>query len=316
MTDVPPATGPATPYRHAHLHKLDPRTSARRIAASLGLISVFFVVEAGAALVSRSLALWADAGHMLTDVSALAISAWALHLSHRPASSRWTYGLKRAEILSAAINGVALAVIAIIIAVEAVVRLGSSRSVSGRVVLGVAVVGALVNVVAVRVLSGADRSSLNVKGAYAHILSDLWAFIGTAIAGLVIVLLHWPRADAVAALVVCALIAHTSWGLLRDAGRILLQGAPDDLDLVAVRLHLLDVPHVIGLHDLHAWTVTSGSPTLSAHIVVEDHCFETGHAPQVLDELQACLSEHFELTHVTFQLETRSHDAHENIDCE
>lgn len=274
------------------------------------------LIEVVAALVSRSLALLADAGHMLTDVGALALSAWALRLGARPANGRWTYGLRRAEILSSALNAIVLVVIGLVIGVEAVIRLWSPQPVHGSTVLGVALLGALVNVVAAGVLAGADRSKLNMKSAYLHVLTDLWAFMGTAAAGLVIVVFHWSRADAVAALVVCGLIARTSWRLLREAGTILLQGAPDDLDLIAVRTHLLEVPHVLSVHDLHAWTVSSESPTLSAHVVVEDNCFETGHAPQVLDDLQRCLTSHFDVTHVTLQLETQTHDDHEANDCD
>lgn len=297
-------------------HGVEVGADMRFVIIALGLISAFLVGEVVAALVSGSLVLFADAGHMLTDVGALGLSAWTMHLAARPASGTWTYGLKRVEILSAAANGVALALIGVVIGVEAVLRLTSPHPVKGGVILTVAVIGAVVNVGAAWVLAKANRTSLNIKGAYAHVVTDLYAFIGTAVAALIIVLTGWERADSLAALVVVALIAWAAWGLLRDAGRILLQAVPDNLDLVDVRAHLVEVPHVVGVHDLHAWTVTSGSPTLSAHVVVEDHCFETGHAPQILDDLQACLAEHFGVTHVTFQLETPAHDAHEDIACE
>ncbi|HUX03736.1 MAG TPA: cation diffusion facilitator family transporter [Acidimicrobiales bacterium] len=305
------------PLRHeSHGHGVAAGADMRYVLIALGLIGTFMIGEIVAALVSGSLVLFADAGHMLTDVGALGLSAWAIHLAARPASRKWTYGLKRVEILSAAANGVALVLIGLTIGIEAVARLISPHDVGGGFILIVAVVGMAVNLVAAWVLAKANRTSLNIKGAYAHVSTDLYAFVGTAIAGLIIVLTSWQRADSVAALVVVALIAGTAWGLLRDAGRILLQAVPDNLDLVDVRTHLVEVPHVIGVHDLHAWTVTSGSPTLSAHVVVEDHCFETGHAPQVLDDLQACLALHFGVTHVTFQLETSAHDAHEDIACE
>jgi cobalt-zinc-cadmium efflux system protein len=275
------------------------------------LIGAFMVGEVVAAVLGRSLALLADAGHMLTDVAALAMSVWAVRLAIRPARGPWTYGLKRAEILSAAANGVTLVVIAALIAVEAVQRLIDPDHVLGGLVLAVALVGVAVNIFAAWVLAKANRRSLNVRGAYAHILTDLYAFIGTAIAGLVIVLTGWDRADPLASLLVVALMGRTAWCLLRDAGKVLLQAAPDDLDLSDVRAHLVGVPHVLDVHDLHAWTVTSGSTTLAAHVVVEDHCFDTGHAPQILDALQACLAEHFALTHATFQLEPAHHVGHE-----
>lgn len=284
----------------------------RYLLVALALISCFLIGEIVAAVVGNSLALFADAAHMLTDVAALGMSAWAIRLASRPAEGLWTYGMKRAEILMAAINGVTLVAIALLIGVEAIQRLLAPQHVSGYVVMIVALIGATINVAATWVLSKANRTSLNVRGAYAHIVTDLAAFIGTAVAGLVIVVTGWNRADAVASLVVVGLMVWTAWGLLRDAGKILLQAAPDDLDLVSVRQHLAEVPHVLGVHDLHAWTVTSGSPTLAAHVVVEDHCFDTGHAPQILDALQGCLAEHFDVAHATFQLEPASHASHED----
>ena len=316
MPDEHRDTNDENPDNRAHTHGVNPDANMRYVLVALGLIGVFMVGEVVAALVAGSLVLFADAGHMLTDVGALGISAWTIRLAARPARGSWTYGLKRAEILSAAGNGLALATIGMLIAVESVMRLISPQHVTGGVVLVVALVGAVVNLCATWVLAKANRTSLNIKGAYSHVVTDLYAFIGTAIAGLIILLTGWERADSVAALVVVVLMAWASWGLLRDAGRILLQAAPDDLDLDVVRAHLSEVPHVLGVHDLHAWTVTSGSPTLSAHVVIEDHCFETGHAPQILDDLQACLAGHFDVSHATFQLETAAHGKHEGSTCD
>lgn len=294
-----------------HSHGLSTDADVRLLLVALSAIALFMAGEVAAAALSGSLVLLADAGHMLTDVAALGASIWAIRIAARPAVGVWTYGLERAEILSAAVNGVLLVAIGLVIAVEAVTRLVHPAPVTGSVVLGVALAGIVVNVAATFVLARANRSSLNIRGAYTHILTDLFAFIGTAIAGLVIVVTGWRQADSVAALVVVAIMARSAWGLLRDAGRVLLQGAPDDLDLDGVRAHLVEVDHVLDVHDLHAWTVTSGSPTLSAHVVVEDHCFDTGHAPQILDSLQACLAGHFDVAHATFQLEPASHTGHE-----
>jgi cobalt-zinc-cadmium efflux system protein len=300
----------------AHTHAVAPDADIRYLLVALAIIGAFMIGEVVAAVLAGSLVLFADAGHMLTDVGALGMNAWAVRLAARPAHGSWTYGLKRAEILSAAANGIALVAIGLLIAFEAILRLISPQHVAGGVVLVVAVIGAAVNVGATWVLSKANRTSLNIRGAYAHVLTDLYAFIGTAVAGAVIVLTGWQRADSVAALVVVALMFWAAWRLLRDAGRILLQGAPEHLDLADVRTHLREVPHVLDVHDLHAWTVSSGSPTLSAHVVVEDHCFETGHAPQILDALQVCLAEHFHVTHATFQLETSVHSDHEATSCD
>jgi cobalt-zinc-cadmium efflux system protein len=283
----------------------------RSLLLALGFLSAFLLAEVLMAVLSNSLALFADAGHMLTDVAALGMSAWAIRLARRPPQGRWTFGLKRAEILSAAVNGVTLLAIALLIAVEAIQRLVTPRHVDGGVVLTVAVLGAVVNVLVGWILSRADRTSLNIRGAYLHIITDLFAFIATAVAGLVIVVTRWEWADAVASMFVVALMLVTSWGLLRDAGKILLQASPDNLDLTHVRGHLVDVDHVLDVHDLHAWTVTSGQTTLSAHVVVEEHCFDRGHAPQILDALQQCLIDHFDIEHATFQLEPPTHEAHE-----
>lgn len=294
-----------------HGHGAAPGADVRYLTVALALLTAFLVAELAAAVLSRSLALFSDAGHMLTDVVALAGSVWAARLAARPPHGMWTYGLKRAEVLSAAGNGISLVALAAVITVEAARRLAAPPHVRGGVVLGVALLGALVNVLVTTVLARADRTSINVRGAYLHILTDLYAFAGTAAAGLVILLAGWNRADAVASLLVAALMLHAAWGLLREAGLILLEAAPGDLGLEEVRAHLGGVDHVLDVHDLHAWTVSSGLPTLSAHVVLDDGCFRDGHAPQVLDALQSCLAGHFDVTHCTFQLEPASHAEHE-----
>jgi cobalt-zinc-cadmium efflux system protein len=306
-----PAPGAEAEDHRGHAHGLQPGADTRYLVVALGLISAFLVGEVVAAVLSGSLALLADAGHMLTDVAALGTSVWAARLARRPAGGAWTFGLKRAEILSAAVNGVSLVAIGAVITVEAIRRLFTSPEVAGGVVLVVALVGAAVNLAATLALARANRSSLNVRGAFLHLLTDLYAFLGTAVAGLVILLTGWTRADSVASLVVAGLMLYGAWGLLRDAGRILLEGAPDEVALDEIRAHLTEVSHVVDVHDLHVWTVTSGLPVLSAHVVLEDRCFSDGHAPQVLDTLQACLVGHFDVEHSTFQLESPAHVEHE-----
>lgn len=267
--------------------------------------------EIAIALISGSLALIADAGHMLTDAGAIAAAIVAARLARRPARGAWTFGLKRAEILSAAANGVTLLVLAAIIGYEAVHRLLDPPAVQGLPVLVVALAGVAVNLAVTWILAKADRTSLNVEGAFQHILTDLYAFLGTAAAGLVIYLAGYMRADPIASLLVCALMLRAAWVLLRDSGRVLLQAAPDDVDIADVRSHILEVPHVLDVHDLHAWTLTSQLPVLSAHIVVTEACFTTGCAGHVLDHLQECLEGHFDVEHSTFQLEPAGHDDHE-----
>ena len=258
-----------------------------------------------------ALALLSDAGHMLADVGALAGALWAIRLAARPPSGAWTFGWKRAEILSAAVNGITLLVVSGIVAVEAITRLIHPPRVDGGLVVVVATVGIAVNITAAWVLARANRSSLNVQGAFRHVLTDLYGFIGTIIAGVIILATGFTRADAIASLLVVGLMLKAATELLRDSGRILLEAAPKTMNLDDVRAHLLATEHVRGLHDLHAWTVTSDLPALSAHIVIDDSCFRDGHAPRLLDKLQACLAGHFDVEHSTFQLEAAAHAGHE-----
>lgn len=308
---LPDGHHPDAELEHGHAHSTtDPDRGYLRIA--LALLSAFMILEVVVAFVSGSLALLSDAGHMLSDVGAIAGSLWAMNLASRPASGSWTFGWKRAEILSAAGNGITLLVVAGIVAVEAIRRLVEPPSVEGLPVLVVALIGVAVNIAAAAVLARANRSSLNVEGAYQHILTDLYGFIGTVIAAIVILVTGFTRADSIASLLVVALMVHAAWGLLRDSGRVLLEGAPAGIDLPAIREHLLDTDHVDDIHDLHVWTVTSDLPALSAHVVIRDDCFTDGHAPQVLDRLQECLLGHFDVEHSTFQLEPAGHGAHED----
>ncbi|MCX7521965.1 cation diffusion facilitator family transporter [Microbacterium sp. STN6] len=296
----------------AHSHGIAPTADTRYLVVALSLIVGFMIVEVVVAVLSGSLALLSDAGHMLTDAGAIGASLFALRLAARPAKGKWTYGLKRAEILSAAVNGITLVVISGIVAVEAIRRLLDPPPVEGGPVLVVALVGAAVNLVAVWVLAKANRTSLNVQGSYLHILTDLYGFIATVVAGVVILATGFSRADAIASLIVVALMVHAAWGLLRDSGRVLLEAAPEGADLSMILNHLMEPEHVRSVHDMHVWTVTSALPALSAHIVLDDTCFRDGHAPQVLDQLQTCLIGHFDVEHSTFQLEPANHAAHES----
>ncbi|MFC6705178.1 cation diffusion facilitator family transporter [Flexivirga alba] len=294
-----------------HSHGVSADADRRYLIGAITLLGLFMIGEVIVAFASGSLALLSDAGHMLSDVGAIAAALWAMHLAAQPARGRWTFGWKRAEILSAAGNGVTLLVVSGIVAFEAIRRLISPPEVEGGAVVIVALVGVAVNIAAAWMLARANRTSLNVEGAYQHIVTDLYGFIGTVIAGVVILLTGWTRADPIASLIVVALMLYAAWGLLRDSGRILLEGAPLGVDLDSLRSHLLETEHVRAVHDLHVWTVTSDLPALSVHVVVEDECFADGHAPQLLDQLQACLHGHFDVEHSTFQLEPASHSAHE-----
>ena len=300
-------------HPHAHDHHRSAEGADRRLLRiGLGLITGFLGAEVVVAVVVHSLALLADAGHMLTDAGALAGSLWAITLAARPVSARWSYGLKRAEILSAALNGVALVVAGGIVFVEAVRRLLHPIGVTGPAVLAVALVGVAVNVAATAVLARADRTSLNVEGAFQHIVTDAAGFIATAIAAGVIITTGFVRADSIASLVVVGLMGRAAWGLLRASGHVLLEGTPEGVDLDLVRQHLLGADHhVLDVHDLHAWVLTSNLPAISAHVVVDDSCFADGHAPQILDALQSALIGQFDVEHSTLQLEMAGHAEHE-----
>lgn len=295
---------------HGHQHA--GRGDEKRLQIALGLILGFLVIEVVVAVLAHSLALLADAGHMLTDAAALGTALWAIQLSARPVTGTWSFGLKRAEILSAAVNGVTLVAVAGIVTVEAVQRLVHPRAVTGAAVLAVALVGVVINVIASWVLSRGNRSSLNVEGAFQHILTDAAGFIATAIAGVVIITTDFRRADAIASLLVVLLMARAAWSLLKASGRVLLEGTPEGVDLEQVRLRLLAADsHVVDVHDLHVWVLTSDHPAMSAHVVLDDSCFSDGHAPRVLDVLQEAMRADFDMDHSTLQLEMAQHATHE-----
>jgi cobalt-zinc-cadmium efflux system protein len=294
-----------------HRHWPGPDADRRYLRAALVLLTAFLIGEVVAALTSGSLALLSDAGHMLADVGAIGGSLWAIRLAARPPAGPWTFGWRRAEILSAAVNGITLLVVAGILAVQAAIRLVHPAPVDATPVLAVALAGIAVNVVAARLLARASRTSLNVAGAYRHVLTDLYGFLGTAAAAVIILTTGFVRADSLAALVVVLLMVRAAWSLLRASGRILLEAAPEHMNLDDVRAHLLATGHVRDVHDLHAWTVTSSLPALSAHVIVDDSCFTDGYAPRLLDQLQACLAGHFDVEHSTFQFEAAAHAEHE-----
>jgi len=307
----PHAHGPGD-HRHG-TPSLGAAHDVRLLLAASGLLLAFMAVEVVVAFAASSLALLADAGHMLTDVLALVMAVAAARLAQRPAAGVWTYGLGRLEVLSAAVNGISLLVVAAVVAVEAIRRLVNPSNVSGAAMAITAAVGLVVNLVATLILSRADRRSLNIAGAFAHVVTDAYAFGATVVAGLVIIATDWHRADPVASLVVVVLMLAASLKLLRRSGVVLLEAAPEHVDLQVLRTHLLETGdgEVIDVHDLHAWTVGTGLPAVSAHVVVAERCFADGQAARLLDELQNCLAGHFDVEHSTFQLELVGHTEHE-----
>jgi len=286
---------------HAHAgHIHGPPASRRRLALALGLILGFMAVEVAAGILSHSLALISDAAHMLTDAAALGLSIVALALAARPARGAMTYGFQRVEVLAAQANGITLLVLAALIVYSAIGRLVSPPTVSAWTMVVVALVGIAVNGAATFALSGAGREAhMSVEGSFQHILTDLFAFIGTAVAGAVILLTGFQRADPIASLLVAALMLRSALGLLRDSGRVFLEAAPRDLDPQEVGRALAAQPGVVEVHDLHLWELGAGFPALSAHVLVarDADC----HA--VRRELEALLRERFAVDHTTLQVD-------------
>lgn len=257
------------------------------------------VAEVLVGLAAGSLALISDAGHMLTDAAAIALALVAMRLATRPPRGGFTYGLRRVEILSAQANGITLVLLAMYFVYEAIRRLLTPPEVTGGPVLVTALVGIVVNVAATWLIGRANRTSLNVEGAFQHILTDLYAFIATALAGLAIVLTGFARADAVAALVVAGLMGKAGIGLIRDAGRIFLEAAPADLDPNRIGADLAAVPSVVEVHDLHVWQITSGMTAASAHVLVAPH----GDCHALRARLDRALADTYGITHTTLQVD-------------
>jgi cobalt-zinc-cadmium efflux system protein len=284
---------------HSHAHPAPDEGNRRALTGALVLIVLFMGGEVVFGLVAHSLALLADAGHMLTDAAALGLAIFAATIAARPARGRWTFGYKRVEVLAAQINGLTLLIIGIWIVYGAVRRLIDPPEVEGGIVLVVALVGVVVNIAATLMLSRASRTSINVRGAFVHVLNDLAAFVGTAIAGGLVLATGWDRFDPIASLAVAALIAWSSWGLLRDSTRIFLESSPAEIDPDEVARAIVSSEEVVETHDLHVWTVTSGFPALSAHVLVRPGA--DCHA--IRRRLERLLAERFELTHSTLQVD-------------
>ncbi|WP_426562854.1 cation diffusion facilitator family transporter [Angustibacter sp. McL0619] len=302
-------------HSHSHGPALDVGAGAGehrgRLAAVLAISVTILVVEVVGSVVSGSLALFADAGHVLTDVAGLTLALIAATLARRPASDRRTWGYRRAEVLSAAAQAAVLLAVGGFVIVEGVRRLIDPPDVEATAMLFFGVVGLAGNIVGVVVLLSARHANLNLRAAFLEVLNDALGSLAVVVAAVLIATAGWLRADAVASLLIGALILPRTWRLLRESVDVLLESTPPGLDLATVREHLLGVPHVLEVHDLHASQVATGLPTLSAHVVVEDACFHDGHLPGMLDRLQDCLAGHFDVEHSTLQFEARRHGAHE-----
>jgi cobalt-zinc-cadmium efflux system protein len=284
-------------HGHAHVERLP---SDRRVLAAAGvLIGGLMAGEIAAGVVAGSLALLADAGHLLTDVGAIALALVAAALAGRPPRGRFTFGFSRLEILAAQANGIALLLVGVWIVYAAVRRLVEPPDVRGGLVLVVALAGVAVNLAATALLARASRESLNVRGVFLHVATDLAAFAGTAVAGALVLATGWDRFDPIAGLVVAALVFRSAVALLRESTRIFMEGSPGEIDPEAVGHMVVAQPDVVEVHDLHVWTVTSGFPALAAHVLVEPGADCHG----VRRRLETLLAERFGLTHTTLQVE-------------
>lgn len=298
---------PDPTHVHNHTHHDRRQASIRRLRVALIINLAYLIVEVVGGLVSNSLALLADAGHMLTDVVALGVALVAARLAMLPANPRRTFGLLRAEVLGAFLNGAALVIMVGFIVIKAFQRLASLPQIEGPLMLAVAAGGLAANVTAAAVLFGSRKENINVRGAFAHMVADALGSAGAIVAGAVIALTGWVPIDAVASMVIGALILFSGFGLLRESIQILLQGTPPGIDFDAVRLALVGMAHVAEVYDLHIWTITSGIPALSAHLRLEPDCSDTAHWQSCLAEAQVMLRERFGIVHSTLQLEPPTH---------
>jgi cobalt-zinc-cadmium efflux system protein len=283
-----------------HSHVTAAMAARGRLAAVLAIGLVVLVIEIVGALAANSLALLADAGHLLTDVAGVGLALLAIWFAGRPPTLGRTFGYLRLEIIAAVANAVLLFGVAAIVVIEAIRRIGNPPVVASGLMFAVAFVGLAANAISIWLLRDAQRSSLNVRGAYLEVLGDFAGSAAVIVAAVVIAVTGWTQADTIASLVIAILILPRTLALLREATDVLLEATPRDVDLEHVRRHILDAPGVVGCHDLHAWTITSGMNVLSAHVVLGG-----GADPAtVLDELSTCLADDFDIEHSTFQLET------------
>ena len=304
-------------HDHSHSHGLMASATGtakhrQRLIAVLGITLAVVLIQIVGAVISGSLALLADAGHMLSDAAGVFIALLAAWIAARPASDLRTYGYQRAEVLAALANALVLIVISVVIFTEAVRRIGSAPEVRTDVMLYAAVLGAVANLVSLLILRGAQKESLNVRGAYLEVLGDLLGSFAVIVAAVVIMVTGFQAADTIASMVIALMILPRAWHLLRDVVDVLLEATPKGVEVQMIREHILSVAGVVSVHDIHIWTITSGVPVFSAHVVVEDEVLSARGADQVLDKLTTCLGSHFDTEHCTFQLEPESHSEHES----
>ncbi len=299
-------------HGHSHAHDAAGRTNRGRLGIAIGIVSLVLVVEVVGALLSGSIALFADAGHMLSDLTGLVIALVATVMAARPATDSQTFGHRRAEVFAAFVNAAILIVVVVFVAVEAIGRLVTPEgAVEAPLMLIVAVVGAIANTAALLVLRGGSKDSINMRGAYLEVLGDLVGSAAVIVAGLVILFTGFARADAIASLAIAALILPRAVSLMRDVLRVLSQGTPRGTDVALIREHVLAKEGVVSVHDVHVWSISPGSNVFSAHVVVDSKIFKDNRTDRLLDSLSDCLKDHFDVAHSTFQLEPSEHADHE-----
>jgi cobalt-zinc-cadmium efflux system protein len=287
-------------------------TNRARLGVAIAIIACVLVAEVVGAWLSGSLALLADAGHMVSDLLGLVVAIVALTIAARPATDRATFGFQRAEVFGALANGLILLGVAVYVAIEGVQRLIEPSEVLGVPMLIVAGVGLLANVVVLLLLRDRAHDSIGMRGAYLEVLGDLLGSIAAVVGGVVVLATGFMRADAIASLIIAALIVPRALSLLRDVIRVLAQAVPAGMDVAEIREHLRGATGVVDVHDVHVWAMTSGAPVFSAHVVVTQELFARGGTGALLDELGECLAEHFDVEHSTFQLEPEEHAANES----
>lgn len=296
---------------HDHSHRTADRT---RLLIVIPIVSVVLIAQLVGGLLTGSLALLADSGHLFSDLSGLVIAVVAIGIASRPATDRHTFGYQRTEILAALANGLLLTVVAVGVAVEGVRRLvePSGAEVSAIPMLIIAVVGLMANVVSLLILRGSAGESLNMRGAYLEVVGDALGSVGVIVAAVVIALTGFVQADAIVSLLIAAAILPRAALLIRDVWRVLNESAPLGTDVDVIRRHIRETDGVVDVHDVHVWAITSGEHVFSAHVVVDADVFATGATGRMLDDLGECLTEHFDVEHYTFQLEPATHAAHED----
>ncbi len=292
----------ASPGEHDHQRRSS--SSLTKLKFALAITFIYMIAEAIGGWYANSLALLADAGHMLTDVAALSLTLFAFHFARRPATSRKTYGYYRIEILAAFVNGIVLVLLSLWIIYEAVERLSTPSAVLGYEMTLVAVGGLIVNIIAASMLHADHKHDLNMRGAWLHVMGDLLGSVAAIIAGVSIVVFGWVQADAVSSIAISLIIIYGAWRLILESVNVLLEGTPRHIDMAAVEYVINETESVSGVHDLHVWTISSGIEALSAHIT------HNGSLPheELLAEMRSRLHDRFGIDHLTIQLETQDHE--------